>query len=45
MEKNSNMEGKVTCTLVQREVDLSSISAMEERDMTKVFLYDSTKAN
>jgi hypothetical protein len=34
---NSNIEGKVTCTLVQRHVALSSISPKKERDIIELF--------
>jgi hypothetical protein len=41
-----NIEGKVTCTSVQREVALSSISPKEEREMIELFhIKISTKEN
>jgi hypothetical protein len=37
VESNSNIEGTVTCTSIQREVALSRINPNEEIEITELF--------
>ena len=37
VERKSNMDEKIVCTSVQKEVNLSSLQQQKEKEMTKLF--------
>jgi hypothetical protein len=37
VERSSNVDEKIVCTSVQKEVNLSSLHPQEEKEMTKLF--------